>query len=391
MSLSLNVSFNSSYELDIDDNWIRTKGNVVLDDEQGNKSVNRIPVVLNANEFDSERIVKIIQNNETKLCTGDVDYQGNQYIFNVSKMSEKDKSSIKDIEVNNGTLQYYNDKNELADGLIKAKILIENNPLRVVINRSLFNNGAFDNDNKLKEYLLNHNDNFVSFKYKLVSQSGRAVVILLSVGQSEDQVQAQEQETSNTVMTAKKTVSENENNIKREDNNEVTTSKSEIDTLKEELAKKNKEIEELKQKLNDNAGLIENNSTINDILAIANSNSDDLNKLLNQLETLAFAFVKVKPVLEDLQERNEIEKERKNVEDLDAIEQYYFNLSPEAILSDKVDRLLDDKRDHSVPYQRIVDEAIARRKTIFDKPDDENKPKVVKKTDRVVIERNDVE
>lgn len=391
MSLALNISFNSSYELDIDDNWIRTKGNVVLDDEQGNKSVNRIPVVLNANEFDSERIVKIIQNNETKLCTGQVDYQGNQYIFNVSKMSEKDKSSIKDIEVNHGTLQYYNDKNELADGLIKAKILLENNPLRVVINRSLFNNGAFDDDDKLKEYLLNHNDNFVSFKYKLVSQSGRAVVILLSVGQSEAQVQAQEQETSNTVMTAKKAVSENENNTKQEDNNEVTTSRSEIDTLKEELAKKNKEIEELKQKVSTNGGLGQNKDDIQEILEISQGSLDAITVLQEQVIAMYDAFAQVKPVLEDLQERNEIEKERKNVEDLDAIEQYYFNLSPEAILSDKVDRLLDDKHDHSVPYQRIVDEAIARRKTIFDKPDDENKPKVVKKTDRVVIERNEVE
>lgn len=391
MSLALNISFNSSYELDIDDNWIRTKGNVVLDDEQGNKSVNRIPVAFNVNEFDSSRIATIIRENETKLCTGEVDYQGNQYIFNVSKISPKDKAGIKDIEANKGNLQYSKDSDELSGGLIRAKVVCDNKSLNVAINRSLFNNGAFDDDNKLKEYLLNHNDSFVSFKYKLVSQSGRAVVILLSVGQSEAQVQVQEQETSNTVMTAKKKVSDNENNTQQEDNNEVTTSKSEIDTLKEELAKKNKEIEELKQKLNDNAGLIENNSTINDILAIANSNSDDLNKLLNQLETLAFAFVKVKPVLEDLQERNEIEKERKNVGDLDAIEQYYFNLSPEAILSDKVDRLMDDKRDHSVPYQRIIDEAIARRKTIFDKTDDENKPKVVKKTDRVVIERNDVE
>lgn len=391
MSLSLNVSFNSSYELDIDDNWIRTKGNVVLDDEQGNKSVNRIPVTFNVNEFDSSRIATIIRENETKLCTGEVDYQGNQYIFNVSKISPKDKAGIKDIEANKGNLQYSKDSDELSGGLIRAKVVYDNKSLNVAINRSLFNNGAFDDDNKLKEYLLNQNDSFVSFKYKLVSQSGRAVVILLSVGQSEAQVQAQEQETSNTVMTAKKKVSENANNNQQEDNNEVTNSKSEIDTLKEELAKKNKEIEELKKKVSTNGGLGQNKDDIQEILEISQGSLDAITVLQEQVIAMYNAFAQVKPVLEDLQERNEIEKERKNVEDLDAIEQYYFNLSPEAILSDKVDRLLDDKRDHSVPYQRIIDEAIARRKTIFDKPDDENKPKVVKKTDRVVIERNDVE
>lgn len=384
MSLALNVIFKSSYPLKQVDNTLETGGNVVLDDQNGNKNLSYMKIVFNLDEFDNDKLQSLIKNGETKLCTGNVINEDNQYVFKIEKIGNNDKSLVSDIEADEYVVRYSKDNDSISSNLVKMEIEQPSGLLQVFANTDWFNNGSFNDKESLVQFLKGVDNTKVPVKYKLISSGSKVLVSLLSLGKSGSQ------DTKDTVVTVKKATTDNEVTDKKEIN-EVTNSKSEIDTLKEELAKKNKEIEELKRKVSSNGGLGQNKDDIQEILAISQGSLDAITVLQEQVIAMYNAFAQVKPVLEDLQERNEIEKERKNVEDLDAIEQYYFNLSPEAILSDKVDRLLDDKRDHSVPYQRIIDEAIARRKTIFDKPDDENKPKVVKKTDRVVIERNDVE
>lgn len=373
MSLALNVIFKSSYPLKQVDNTLETGGNVVLDDQNGNKSLSYMKIVFNLDEFDNDQLQSLIKNGETKLCTGNVLNENNQYVFKIEKIGNNDKSLVSDIEASEYVVRYLKDNDSISSNLVKMEIEQPSGLLQVFANTDWFNNGSFNDKESLVRFLKGVDNTKVPVKYKLISSGSKVLVSLLSVGK------AGLQDTKDNEVTDKK------------ENNEVPTSKSEIDTLKEELAKKNKEIEELRQKVSTNGGLVQNKDDIEEILAISQGSLDAITVLQEQVIAMYNAFAQVKPVLEDLQKRNEIEKERKNVEDLDAIEQYYFNLSPEAIISDKVDRLMDNKRDRRVPYQRIIDEAIARRKTIFDKPDDENKPKVVKKTDRVVIERNDVE
>lgn len=362
MTLSLNLNFNSSYGSKTDNNLITTRADLVLDDTYGNKTLSVIDVEFDKNEFEENKVLELLNNSSSKLCNGYVYSNSNGNVFRVSSLTNPDKSKTKDIDQMYAKMNVLNKDEKRRDGL-DINLIHDDKSIIAIAQSELLNNGIYSKNVKgMSEYINGLEDKTVNVTYKLVGISKAKSVSVSILKIKADGV-------PETIIKTKSNVT--------------------IDELKKELAKKDAVIEELKKQLSSTNVDSSSNVTNDDILALVKDQNQTMNAMIDILSNFLQKFGSIAPVLEDLQASNEQAKQREKIKDLDAIEQKYLNLSPKAILNDKVDRLAKREKDNAVPYQSIVDDVISRRKTIFNSGKDDNN--VVKKTNRIMIERNDVE
>lgn len=359
MTLSLNLKFNSNNGSTIDNNLIKTKAELVLDDIVGNKTLSQIDVEFDKNEFEEDKIKELLKSNSSKLCSGYI--YGND-VFRVSSLTNADKSKIKDIDQTYAKISVLN-KEDNDSGILDINLIDNDKSVGAIVPAALLNNGTYAKNIKgMSEYISKIENKTVNITYKLVGtpKSTAVTVCILKI---------KEESVPETV---------------------IKENPTSIDNLKKEIATKDAVIEELKKQLSSTTNVVSSSKATNDdILALVNDQNQTMNAMIDILSNFLQKFGSIAPVLEDLQASNEQAKQREKMKDLDAIEQKYLNLSPKAILNDKVDRLAKREKDNSVPYQSIVDDVISRRKTIFNSDKGDNK--VVKKNKRIMIERNDVE
>lgn len=363
MTLSLNLNFNSSYGSKTDNNLITTKADLVLDDTYGNKTLSVIDVEFDKNEFEENKVLELLNNSSSKLCNGYVYSNSNGTVFRIANFINPDKSKSKDIDQMYAKINILN-KDDEGSNVIDINLIHDDKSIVAIAQSELLNNGIFSkNINGMSEYINGLDDKTVNVTYKLVGIS-KAKSVSVNI------LKIKAEGIPETIIKSKSNVS--------------------IDDLQNELTKKDAVIEELKKQLSSTTNVDSSSKATNDdILTLVNDQNQTMNAMIDILSNFLQKFGSIAPVLEDLQASNEQAKQREKMKDLDAIEQKYLNLSPKAILNDKVDRLAKREKDNSVPYQSIVDDVISRRKTIFNSDKGDNK--VVKKNKRIMIERNDVE
>lgn len=361
MTLSLNINFDKNSKTRIIENHLlQVPVKLVLDDINGNRVLSNIIVEFDTEEFAKDKIEAVVQNGNPVLCYGYIYSRDFDCIYKISKITDMDKSKTKDIDQMYAKLDILKEDTE-KESLLEVSLRADEKSVIAYADTNFLNNGEYSSRNEMKDYINGNKDKSVSVQYKLISVAGKAMVYIIKI---EDKATPENVIKTKTPKSAKE--------------------------LESEIAQKNAIIADLQSRLStSNSEQANSKVTNDDILALVNDQNRTMNAMVDVLSNFLQKFGSIAPVLEDLQASNEQAKQREKMKDLDAIEQKYLNLSPKAILNDKVDRLAKREKDNSVPYQSIVDDVISRRKTIFNSDKDDNK--VVKKNKRIMIERNDVE